>query len=298
MSEFENKKPDENSQERDPLAHKSRYDPLARTNTPEAQSDTVDGEIKIKSPFLSKLENFWYHYKWHSIIAAFVIIAILICSLQMCTKTTYDMYIMYAGGTDVRMTAESGTESHFEKLLSATRKYVPDTNNDGERNLSMINLYLPSSEQIKEIENDPSGNLEVNYSVIAENTENFEHYMLFGEYYICILSKHLVDEWTKNTEAIPFVPISPYLPDGAKVSTDATQAHEENTYVLANQYAVYLYSTPLANKPGYNNLGDDTVICMRTLSELNTRYKGEKNKEYYRNSENVIRNMLADKAYE
>ena len=39
------------------------------------RNEKNDGEIKINSPPLEKLENFWYHYKWHSIVALFLVIA-------------------------------------------------------------------------------------------------------------------------------------------------------------------------------------------------------------------------------
>ena len=39
---------------------------------------TPTGEIRLRSPLLKKLDNFFYHYKWHTIIALFLAVAILL----------------------------------------------------------------------------------------------------------------------------------------------------------------------------------------------------------------------------
>ena len=55
------------------------------------------GELHLRSPFLKKLDNFFYHYKWHTVAALFLAIVIIVCSLQTCSKESYDVEIMYAG---------------------------------------------------------------------------------------------------------------------------------------------------------------------------------------------------------
>lgn len=273
--------------------YRSQYDP---TKKPCEEAPKGPSEVKIKLPFGERAENFWYHYKWHTIIAVVLIIAITIASVQMCNKTSYDMYVMYAGGSDVKMTGFDGSSSDYERLHSSTLRFVSDIDGDGERNLSLLNLFLPSDEQIKEYEESIGKDEEINYALLSENDKTFRECMMYGEFYICILSEHLLEEWSKNGDFVPFLPIADYLPEGAKFVTGGT-APDEETYVLASEYGVYLSSTPLADKPGYDSLGDDTVICIRMYSEISNKFDKKGSLQHFRNSEDVLRRMLADRAY-
>lgn len=273
---------------------KQQYDP-SRRDVPEVPA--APSEVKVRFPLSERVENFWYHYKWHTVVAIILIITVTVASLQMCSRTTYDMYVMYAGGSDVRMTGYDGESSDFERLHSATLRFVSDIDGDGERNLSMLNLYLPSDEQIRELEETLGPDAEINYSLLTENDKTFRDCMLYGEFYICILSEHLLEEWSKNGDFVPFVSIRDYLPDGAKVSTGDPEAAESDEYVLASEYGVYLSSTPIADNPGYSALGSDTVICMRIYSEISNKFNKKESLEHFRNSEEVLRRMLADRAY-
>ena len=304
MSDFEKDTPtrDENAEENKKDLYKSRaqYDPTAENREEVDESfyeDITKSTSAAKLTFRQRLENFFYHYKWHSIIAAFLVIVIVVGSVQMCDRTTYDMYVMYAGGDDIRMNAPGGEETEYEKLLSATRRFVSDFDGDGERNITMLNLFLPSDDRIKEIE-AMGPEYEISHSLLSENDGIFRENLYYGEYYICILSEHLLVEWTKEGKNNPFLPISDYLPEDAPVITGSLADAKEGEYVLKNSYGVYLKSTPIADNPGYELLGDDTVICMRMLTEANNHMSKKKNREHFKNSEEVLRLMLADKAYE
>ena len=97
----------------------------------------------------------------------------------------------------------------------------------------------PSDEQIKEYEESIGKDEEINYALLSENDKTFRECMMYGEFYICILSEHLLEEWSKNGDFVPFLPIADYLPEGAKFVTGGT-APDEETYVLASEYGVYL----------------------------------------------------------
>ena len=55
------------------------------------------GDVKMSSPFLSWLENFWYHYKWHTIAALFVLLVTVVMIVNCARREKYDVYILYAG---------------------------------------------------------------------------------------------------------------------------------------------------------------------------------------------------------
>ena len=71
-------------------------------NHNEKENDVkYDGNVKIETPFLKKLDNFWYHHKFGTIATIFVIITVTICLVQLFQKQTHDLYIMYAGPSSV-----------------------------------------------------------------------------------------------------------------------------------------------------------------------------------------------------
>ena len=277
LSEVEN--------ERDIFERTSHYDPLAKSEGSEAESHYHDGktygDIKIRSPFMKKLENFFYHYKWHTLIGVFVVFVLSFCILQTCQRTTYDAYIMYAGGKNLRTVEEGETDSTFVILYKTLGFYVGDYDDDGERNASLTDIYLPSPDEIKKLEEKG----DVPYNLLQENDELFRNNMLSGNYYVCLLSEYLLTEWTKD-DTNPFAPISSYLPDGAKISS----GEGDDGYRLASEYGVYLSSTPIADDPGFKYLPDDTVICIRKFSK--TASPGRKGKLIYENSEKLLRALL------
>jgi hypothetical protein len=254
-----------------------------------------DESAGIRHPFISFLDNFWYHYKWHTIVALVLIFAIVFSTVQVFNKPKYDLYIMYAGGTDVRMTGSGGEESDYAKLHSAVKRYVADGNGDGERTISLLNLYLPSAEQIKKVESINDGT-EINYTLIWQNDESFRQNIVYGNYYVCLISEHLYREWTKEASSNPFTKVTDYLPTDAEY-TLGKQDTEAEGYVLPGEFGVYLSSTPLSERPGFDKLGEDTVLCLRRYTKASSKVSGIAAEDYYANCEQIFRLMLADKAY-
>ncbi len=247
--------------------------------------------IKSTSRLLRWLDNFWYHYKWHTIAAVFAVFVVVLCILQTCSRPDYDIHVMYAGGTDISR-AEVGGESEFRELTKAYQRFVSDFSGDGERRVNLSVLFLPSQEQIKEIESRHDGT-EVNYALIKDNKEILRQSIAFGDYYIIILSEALFNEYTKIEKNNPFAEIRPYLPDGAKIA----EKEGDEGYRLAGECGVYLSSTPLADNPGFKDLGDDSIIVIRRFTEFGTQFKGEKATEFYERNEKTLRLMLLDEAY-
>lgn len=43
------------------------------------------------------LENYWYHYKWHTLIGGAAIILVVVLIAQLAAKVNYDALFMYVG---------------------------------------------------------------------------------------------------------------------------------------------------------------------------------------------------------
>ena len=280
---------------KDAFEKRSHYDPLKKSESDiehesytEKLSHKDDG--KISSPFLKRVENFFYHYKWHTVAAVAVVLILTFILLQTCTKTVYDAHILYAGGKNLRTVSESENEMAYYQLYSASGRFVADFDGDGNRNVSLLDIYLPSDDEIRAAENAGKS---INYTLLKENDELLRQNMLFGDYYICLLSESLFYEWTKNETSNPFVKITDFLPEGAVIAED----ENGEGYKLASEYGVYLKSTPTADNPGFTNLPDDTVIAFKKYTSSSSYGKGKKAESYYSHCENVLRLLLEDKAY-
>ncbi len=254
--------------------------------------------IKVGTKFSAWLDNYWYHYKWHTIAALFVIFIVTICTVQTCSRTEMDIQIMYAGNDDIKMLSGGEELSEYEVLMKAVRRFVPDRDGDGGRNVALLTLFLPSDKRVAELKEELGKGYELNYTLINDNSETFDANIVYGDYYICILSSHLLDKKTVSDEANnPFVKITHYLPEGAEYSYGAENS-DTGGYVLHSDYGVYLSSTPLADNPGFSELSADTVIAMRKFSDVTSAFSTSKSEDYFRYTEDVLRRMLKDEAYE
>ena len=199
-----------------------------------------------------RIENFWYHYKWHSIVAVFVIIAILVCSLQMCSKDSYDVYILYAGDHEIKRTAEGGSVPEYQRMLTALERVTPDHDGDGKITVGFNSLLALSAEQIAEVEKDPEH--ELGYALLQQDSETLKERMIYSEYYLCILSKDIYEEYKTVDEVPLFMPLAGYIPEGSEA-------------VLYTESAIELSSTQFGKLPIMQQLGD-AVICLRARSAV------------------------------
>lgn len=238
------------------------------------------GEIRIQSPFMKRIENFWYHYKWHSLIALFLVVTITVCTVQLFTREKYDLHVLYAGKSDIKQTASDGLSEH--RILHASLKLtLEDYDENGEVSLNLQTLFLPSAEEIEEINAGLDTGYEVQTQVVTENQNQMEGLMLLSEYYLCFLSEANYLAYRDRAAGF-FVSLTPYVGD-AGVS-----------YYEGRTDAVYLSSTAFGTMPGWKDMADDTVICLRSVSEV-ARRSGKNNEKQFARAEQTLRNLFAMK---
>lgn len=236
-------------------------------------------EFKQSGSILSRLENFWYHYKWHSIVAVILIFAIVVCSLQMCEKEDYDLGILYAGSYVIDRSSDSNDVSEYTTFLSSLKRVVEDCNEDGESTVTLSSLFVLSEEEIEKIESQ-SG-YEVNYTLMENDKQILIDSMSHSEYYVCFVSVGVYEEYCKTADGQSFfLPLGSYLPEGHSLK-------------LYSDNAVYLSSSTFYDLPGICNLPEDTLICLRMKSALANHFNKGSNEKAFANSEKTIRQILA-----
>ena len=244
----------------------------------EEKNFDTNEETVVKPSFLSRLDNFWYHYKWHSIIAVFLIIAILICSLQMCRKEKYDTYILYAGSHNLSREDAGDGISEYQRIVSSLKRVAEDYDGNGEVSLALLNYLSLTKEEIEEAKENLAPGEEFN--LIYGDSENLRHTLIYSEYYVCIISEGVYDAFSTYQGTSMFVPLAPFTTEGREYDYYAPDAIR-----LTSLPAFYAL-------PGLADLPSDTLICLRAKSSLADKVGPEKNSKNYENAKAVIRNIL------
>lgn len=207
------------------------------------------GEIRVNTPFLKKAENFFYHYKWHTIIGLFLVVVLLICCLQMCAKEPYDIEVMYAGPADVTSQRRYDIENAFASV-------TPDNDENGEGQARLTHYWI--NEKYYGGANADEAIKDANVGQLANqsltNQEKYIDEIMLGNVSICLVSPHLFD--LANKEGA-FVRIDELLPS---LSAEMYHAEEDGTY---NPYGVTLAKTDFGKLAGLSSLPEDTVFCLR-----------------------------------
>ena len=232
------------------------------------RNDKIDNrpegaEVKIKSPFIAWLDNFFYHYKWHTIVCIFLIVAISICTFQMCSKTSYDVHIMYAGGGIISKTVDEGqTTSDYAKLSSQLMQYAEDFDGDGNISVDLLNLYIPTSTDIE------------SETLVRSDYETFKFQVESGsEFYILFLSEALFLKYA--SDSMIFNDIKGY--------TNGNDAD----YEFVGKYGIKLSSTELYNRPVFKIMPEDTIICIRKPTVISGKFNA-----YYERSDTMLKELL------
>lgn len=261
---------------------------------PEGQDDTratsgggsapCDGDGRLgesgihwQTPLGQRVSNFFYYYKWHLIVAVVAVLIVVICAVQCSQRTTYDGYILYAGGSTFPRTGEEGDLSVYEEALATMRRHTGDHNGDGQIHVSFVDLFQPSQEEIRQIEQ--GGEYEVNYSLISQDAQRLGDLMLFGDYYVCLLSSSVFEGYESRGDGVHyFTPVSAYVTGEG--------------YAYASEYGVYLSSLRISGEAGFSHLPGDTVLCLRARNEVVGALQSDGDAAKYADSEALFRQLL------
>lgn len=247
------------------------------------------GMVIEKGRFGKWFENFWYHYKWHTIFTAFIILVVTVCTVQMCQKEEYDTHIIYAGSEAVGRVRDGGDLSEYEIIYKSLNEAVEDFDSNGKVHSSFEAMYMLTTEEIKKIEaenaekkkkgEDVTG---LDYALLTENNKVFAERVQYSDVYVFLISEPLYRKYQKEaTEASSslFVPIRELGEGNANL-------------IFLDDSAVYLNSTEFGSLPGLSELPDDTLITLRAVGALSTMFGKDNTNENYENAKKVVENML------
>ncbi|MBQ9736625.1 MAG: hypothetical protein IJV96_07565 [Clostridia bacterium] len=208
------------------------------------------GEIAPRSPFLKKLDNFFYHYKWHTVVAVFLAVVILVVSLQTCSREPYDIEIMYAGPYNL---------NDRQTVLDIERAFEPavlDKNEDGSQDVRLVSYWINEKLYSGE-EGESLTDVAYLVNTSVSNEKSFQSEITAGNLSICLLSPYLFKKVDAEAGFMRVTDLAPIL----KEQEDVLCVRNDDGTI--NRFGILLSETALGQLPGLSSLPKDTVICIR-----------------------------------
>lgn len=232
-------------------------------------------EIKVKSKFLTWLDNYWYHNKWATIGIAFAVLVLLVCILQLCEREESDISVYYAGPDSFM---EGEMQSNIESALKAV--LPEDWSGDGKKFVEWASCFVLSEEDIKayqEAAREVGEDYYYDASMISQNVKNFQNTIMSGEYSLCFLSPYLYNMVKEADGLTPLSEIFDEIPGSA-----------------ADEYGIKLSDTAFGQYyPGFSDLSDDTLICLRRTGGLGALLRRDKSEKENAHAAELFRAIIA-----
>ncbi len=207
----------------------------------------TEGIAIEKSKFALWLENYWYHYKWPTIVAIFFILVFTICIAQSCSKEPNDMTIVYVG----KQSLSSAQKTSITTLINSN--IANSAENKDKKNASFLAYYVLSQEEIERLrsETDKDGKPKnfVNSEFIDKEYDTFLSQLQSGSLSILLLDDWIYQGFFSDGETQNFLPLS--------------EVFGETPAGAIDNYAVRLGDTEMyKNNPELQALPEDTVVCL------------------------------------
>lgn len=140
--------------------------------------------------FRQRIENYWYHYKWHTIIAVFFIVTFIVCLVQCSLKEKPDdCALLYIN--------QNLTDNAANELSVLLGEYIGDYNDNGEV------LY-----RVNNVSYSKESTVNPNYAVT--NSQKLLAAVTTADYVLYIVDEHgygyLMSDETRLFETYDFMP--------------------------------------------------------------------------------------------
>ena len=188
-----------------------------------------------------KIVNYWYYYKWHTLIVLFFAVVFTVLIVQMVSRPKYDIKILYAGPAII-------SDEQSKAICEAFSQLMPtDYDGNGEKNAELFSLIIMDDEQLKEA-NETYSDYFLNRGTINDNRETLTMNTLAGDYIIYLIDINCYADLRDNSA---FAKREDY-------GFDAGTPYDE--------YAVYLNSLDFAEfYTAFDVFPDSTLVCIKRV---------------------------------
>ena len=240
----------------------------------EERNEKIDISPNVKIPVSKKFENFWYYYKWHTIIGIALVAVVVVLIVQLFTKPSYDVNIVYAGEKSISISSSTGDGvTELSLITKAIESVAKDYNNDGKVRFSLRNLHILSAAELNEI---TDSNKKITLESSTQSARQELRDIFYTDNFVFLLSDDIFKEYDSSGEDSVFADISEYCKDG-------------KSYEFASEGGIYISSLPIYESSDLSLLPPDTVLCLR----LPGVFKGRGSDEAYKAAEELVRALLS-----
>jgi hypothetical protein len=207
----------------------------------------TESDIHIKSKFVEKLDNFWFYYKIHVIVAVFLIFVFSVCFVQSCSKEESDITVLYSGPYLYSATELEGVRNELNTAMPS------DFDGNGKKYTDIVTYQVMSEEQLVEFEallkgEDEKSNVDRTY--FTTQLQTYNNYVMTGECGVFLLDRHLYDKLVSlDSQHIILRPLSEIF---AEIPENAVGEYGINF----SKTQLYTSSHELSKLP------EDTVLCL------------------------------------
>ncbi|MBQ9940891.1 MAG: hypothetical protein IJO74_05070 [Clostridia bacterium] len=192
--------------------------------------------------FQKWFDNYWYHYKWRTIVISVFSLFIIIASVQLLLKKNPDAHIMYAGPASVTYTSLDEILNSIDKVMEK------DLNGDRKKYVEYVEITLIDRSKIND-----EGEI---YSEYINNNLDFQTSMLqrynaeiaFGDSMIYFVSPGIYSDLKSNFQLLPL--------NSERLLDDMP----DNSF---DEYSFKLSDLDIYKLDGFCLLPADTLVCMR-----------------------------------
>ena len=211
--------------------------------------------------FKKWLDNYWYHYKWMTLIIIFFGIALSVCLVQCSQKDKYDMYALYAGPCLIGSNESTQLRDAVNDYMEADRQ-----------NVCINNFVYVSSSKKDEYK---EGDAYINEGINMQQTSDFFDFLYTASFNMLIVDGELYSLIRKDEILTPISDIS-----------------EKMTNASSDGYSVRLRDTSLPDKYSiFAEMPEDTILCFRK-NVLMQNLASKKSAESYEYQKSIFRKMI------
>ena len=192
------------------------------------------GEIHVESKTLRLLDNFWYHYKWHTLIALFFAVVLIVCLAQCSSVEETDVTVTFGGNLIL-------SEAEYDGLKKILGDVCPeDLDGNGEKSVAFKSLSIFNEEQLTEQftyyyeeygeERLDRDGMNLYRSTNVENHQNMQTYVMTGDCAVWLVSSYVYSEMFEGK--VQVVATAKLTDTAVYRSFDAVKVFPEDTVVV------------------------------------------------------------------
>jgi len=194
----------------------------------------------------NKLQNFWYYYKWHTLIGGFMLLFLLVCISQCMSANAPHVNVLYAGP------APAFSQLMYDDLTKNFAKVLDkDLNGDKKVIVGFEQFRLLSQEDMNELGNDAMLSPQ-EQSVIRRQ---FDAEVMSGKCVVYFLAPDVYYDLQANKMLLKWEDAIGYKPSKAF----------DDYGVNLKDLEVFKYYF------GIGDLPPDTIMCMRAYTVLDNK---------------------------